>query len=103
MDANRASGWILLLALAVVISGCEKPAETPVKIERRRDFTPEEFGVGRPHTANAACNREIDRLLDATRLCFNSRPETECNRLQEANAQTIARLKGTARCRRPAR
>jgi len=103
MAAIRVSRWGLAIALAVVMAGCEKPPETPVKIERRRDFTPEEFGVGRPHTANAACNREIDRLLDATRLCFNSRPEPECNRLQDANAQRIARLKGTARCRRSTR
>jgi len=89
------------MALGVVLLGCEKAPEPEHKIERRTDFAPEEFGVGRPHTRNAACNREIDRLLDATRLCFNSRPEPECNRLQEQHAQTIARLKGTARCRHP--
>ncbi len=89
------------MALGVVFLGCEKAPEPELKIERRKDFTPEEFGVGRPHTRNAACNREIDRLLDATRLCFNSRPEAECNRLQAQHAETIARLKGTARCRRP--
>ena len=103
MAANQASIRVLLLTLAVSLTGCEKPAETPMKIERRRDFTPVEFGIGRLHTANGTCNREIDQLLDATRLCFNSRPETECNRLQEANAQSIARIKGTARCRRPTR
>lgn len=90
-----------MMALMFVLLACEKPPEPDLKIERRTDFAPEEFGIGRPHTRNAACNREIDRLLDATRLCFNSRPEAECSRLQAKNSRAIARLKGTARCRNP--
>ena len=96
---NHALGMTLVFGLGLF--GCDKPPEPEVKIERRTDFRPEEFGVGRPHTRNVKCNQEIDRLLDATRLCFNSRPEPDCNRLQEKNADTIARIKGMARCRHP--
>ena len=90
---------IALVALAA-LAACDKTPEPYQKTEHRRDFAPEEFGVGRPHTPDSTCNREIDQLLDAVRLCYNTRPEPECMALQEKQSERIARLKNSVRCRR---
>jgi hypothetical protein len=50
------------------------------------------------HTRNAACNREIDRLLDEIRMCFNTRPTGSCDGLQQANSAKTGRIKNSARC-----
>lgn len=98
------SGYRHLLALAVlaVLTACDKSTETEPykKTEHRRDFAPEEFGIGRLHTQDRACNREIDQLLDAVRICYNTRPETECATLQEKQSDRITQLKNSTRCRR---
>lgn len=89
------------LLVLVVAAGCKEPPPEPhVPTVPRSDFRPEEFGIGRPHTKNAACNREIDRLLDEVRRCFNERPGDNCERLQQLQSQHIGRLKNRARCQR---
>jgi hypothetical protein len=98
----RMGGWLALLA-ALLAPAC-KPKPPPddgrLHIVQRRDFTPAEFGIGRPHTPDPACNREIDILLDEVRHCFNDRPSPACDRLQEANSASITRLKNSRRCAR---
>ncbi len=95
-------GYRHLLALAVLaaLTACDKSPEPYQKTEHRRDFAPEEFGIGRPHTQDRACNREIDQLLNAVRICYNTRPETECATLQKNQSDRITRLKNSTRCRR---
>jgi len=99
----RVLAALLLGALAIMatITGCKPkpPADVPLNIKPRTDFTPADFGIGRPHTQNRVCNREIDRLLDQTRLCFNSHPDGGCDVLQQSNSDRIARLKNSERCR----
>ena len=96
----RRSIWMLML-LALVVGGCKKaPPETPSRTPHRTDFAPGEFGIGKAHSKNAACNREIDALLEPVRQCYNSgRPEAECSALQQANSDQIARVKNSLRCR----
>ena len=91
---------ILLLCAIVALAACkEKPPEgAHVPTQSRTDFAPDEFGIGRAHTKSRACNREIDRLLDEVRQCFNSRPAGECEPLQQATSQRIGKLKNSARC-----
>ena len=97
-------GYRHLIALTVLamLAACGKGAETEPykKTEHRRDFAPEEFGIGRQHTRDHACNREIDQLLDAARICYNTRTEAECVALQEKQSDRIARLKNSVRCQR---
>ena len=97
-------GYRHLIALTVLatVAACGKDTETEPykKTEHRRDFTPEEFGIGRQHTRDHACNREIDQLLDAVRICYNTRTEAECVALQEKQSGHIARLKNSVRCQR---
>jgi hypothetical protein len=92
---------MLLGALAILaIAGCKPkpPADVPLNLKPRTDFTPADFGIGRPHTQNRACNREIDRLLNETRLCFNRHPDGGCDALQQSNSDHIGRLKNSERC-----
>lgn len=93
-------GKVACLAILAAAVGCKQkpPPDDAVHIQPRTDFSREDFGIGRPHTRNAACNREIDRLLDETRLCFNRRPGEGCDRLQQANSDRITRLKNSDRC-----
>lgn len=91
--------WCCGLLMLAGAAGCKEPPPEPqVPTVPRSDFRPEEFGIGRPHTKNAACNREIDRLLDEVRRCFNERPGENCERLQQLQSQHIGRLKNRARC-----
>lgn len=97
-------GYRHLIALTVLatLAACGKGTETEPykKTEYRRDFTPEEFGIGRQHTRDHACNRDIDQLIDAVRICYNTRTEAECVVLQEQHSGRIARLKNSLRCQR---
>jgi hypothetical protein len=91
--------------LAVIVlgaAGCKQkpPPAAPSLTPPRTDFVPEDFGVGRAHTKNAACNREIDQMLDQVRLCYNSRSTAECDLLQRSESEKIARLKNSRRCSR---
>jgi hypothetical protein len=94
--------WVSVSAALFLSAGCKQkpPPEQPSRTPPRTDFAPEEFGVGRAHTQDARCNREIDQLLDQVRLCFNTRPTGSCDALQRANSDKIARLKNSERCRR---
>ena len=89
--------------LAVIIAGaagCKQkpPPDAPSHTPPRTDFVPEDFGVGRTHTKNAACNREIDQMLEQVRRCYNTQPTAECDVLQRAEADKMARLKNSRRC-----
>lgn len=88
--------------LALVAGGCKKaPPDESSRAQPRADFTPEEFGIGKAHTRDTACNREIDALLEPVRLCYNNRrPGAECSALQAANSDKIARIKNSLRCQR---
>lgn len=92
----------LALAVLAVLPACKQkpPEDVVLHTVQRQDFSPEEFGIGRKHTPDRACNVDIDQLLDETRRCFNSRPSSACERLQEANAAKIGRLKNSERCAR---
>lgn len=98
---TRVLAIVMLASLAMLAAGCKPkpPADVPLNLKPRTDFTPADFGIGRPHTQNRACNREIDRLLDQTRLCFNSHPDGGCDALQQSNSDRIGRLKNSERCR----
>ena len=99
----RARPYIAAALLVLGLAACHKPApEAPpdVKTEHRTDFSPEEFGIGRPHTRSARCNREIDRLLGMIRQCINKNPDANCDSLQQANNDRIARLENSLHCRR---
>ena len=93
----------VVVFLALVAGGCKKspPPDAPSRTPQRTDFTPEEFGIGKAHTKDSSCNREIDALLEPVRLCYNNRrPEAECSALQQANSDKIARIKNSLRCQR---
>ncbi len=91
---------LLLIVLTLAVGGCKQkpPPEAPSRTLPRTEYSPEEFGVGRQHTKSASCNREIDQLLDQARLCYSARPLAECEVLQRANTEKIARLKNSSRC-----
>ena len=99
----RARPYIATALLVLGLTACHKPApEQPpeVKTEQRTDFTPDEFGIGRPHTRSARCNQEIDRLLEQIRQCVNKNPGADCDTLQQTNNDRIARLENSLHCRR---
>jgi hypothetical protein len=91
---------LLLMATTLAVGGCKQkpPPDEPSRTPPRTDYSAEDFGIGRKHTKNAACNREIDQLLEQVRHCYASRPITECEVLQRGNSDKIARLKNTSRC-----
>lgn len=96
---------IRLLAIlgvtAVLLGACDSkpPAAVNTATEQRTDYTPEEFGIGRRHTPDSACNRDIDALLDGIRLCYKSDGISDkCERLQQKNNAAIKRLRHSIRC-----
>jgi hypothetical protein len=91
---------ILILLIAIGgLAACKKspPPETP-PIAPRTDFSAEEFGIGKTHTKNKACNREIDQLLETVRACYNEQSASRCEALQRKQSDQIARLKNSNRC-----
>lgn len=91
----------ILLLVAILAGGCrDKPADEVARIKPRMDFSPEEFGIGKAHTPNATCNRQIDALLDEVRRCYNTRGDTDCQSLQQNRNQRITQIKNQIRCRR---
>jgi len=97
---NNRSLLALLLLGALAGAGCRDKPPDPAPIQPRADFAPEEFGIGKPHTPDPACNRSIDALLDKVRRCYNSRGGDACQLLQAGHNRRIARLKNSVRCRR---
>lgn len=96
---------ILCVAMAaLVVVACKKsppPDDGKAHIAPRTDYAPEEFGIGRHHTPDRNCNRDIDRLLDEVRLCYKSQGvSASCDKLQQRNSERITRLKNTVRCAR---
>lgn len=90
-----------LLLAAVAAGGCrDNPKEDTARIKPRMDFAPEEFGIGKTHTPNQACNRQIDALLEEVRRCYNTRGDAGCQALQQNRNQRITQLKNSVRCRR---
>ena len=103
MQNMSARPFIATAVLVLSLAACHKPAPEAlpaVKTEHRADFTPDEFGIGRPHTRSARCNREIDRLLEQIRQCINKNPDADCGTLQQTNNNRIARLENSLHCRR---
>ena len=94
--------FVLLMAAAMTlgVSGCKKQKEPegPARIVPRNDFAPEEFGIGKAHTRNFSCNREIDSYLNEIRKCFNSHTAEACEDLQRNRSDKINRLKNAAHC-----
>lgn len=89
---------VVLAALGMTACKKQPPPEEPARIVPRNDFAPEEFGIGRAHTRNFACNREIDAFLEQIRQCYNSRSAAECEAPQRATTERINRLKNAAHC-----
>jgi hypothetical protein len=90
--------FVVVLA-AVAVTACKKPP--PPEAERivpRNDFAPEEFGIGRAHTKNFACNREIDGYLEEIRKCYNAHNMEACEGLHRQRSEKINRLKNAAHC-----
>jgi len=91
-------------ALLVVLASCkDKPPPDDGKAHtvQRTDYSPEEFGIGRQHTRDKACNRDIDALLDEVRLCYkNGGTPAKCEYIQQKNSDKIGRLKNSVRCAR---
>jgi len=97
--------WFALLVVLLAAVGACKPKAPPddgkAHTVQRTDYTPEEFGIGRQHTPDAACNRDIDALLDEVRLCYkNDGTAAKCETLQEKNSGKIKRLRNSVRCAR---
>jgi len=94
---------VLLLSL-LIVSACKPKApadDGKAHTVPRTDYAPEEFGIGRNHTPDKSCNRDIDRLLDEVRLCYRKQGASgACDDIQTRNAERIARLKNTVRCAR---
>lgn len=87
----------LAVAFASTLVACKKePPPEPPKL--RYQYTPEDFGVGRAHTKNAACNKEIDRLIEEFRVCHNTPSATNCDALQADNSKEIMRIKNSVYC-----
>lgn len=102
MRISRQVRIIVVTLFLANVAGCKQkpPPDQPSHTPPRTDFSPEEFGVGRKHTPDVACNREIDQMLERVRQCYNTRPTAECDLLRSADSGRIARLKNSTRCSR---
>jgi len=90
----------ILGILLIVLAACEQKTQEMAKpTEQRTDYSPEEFGIGRRHTPDRRCNREIDNLLNGIRLCYQRSGTSEkCERVQQQNNNVIKKLKNSVRC-----
>jgi hypothetical protein len=91
------------IALATGIVACKEkaaPAQSPPRAAPKSgwEYTPDDFSIGRKHTPNANCNRQIDRLLDEIRSCFNTHPSQECEATQRKNSEKIGQFRKSRRC-----
>lgn len=95
-----------MLLVAVVAVGCrDKAADAPptptaptTAPKPGWEYTPEDFSVGRKSTANAWCNRQIDKLREEIRTCFNAHAPAECEALQQAGSKKIGSYIRSPRC-----
>ncbi len=61
-------------------------------------YSEEDFGIGRKHTPNAWCNRQIDKLLEDTRQCVNTHAAGECDTRMKKNSQKMGGYIRSPRC-----
>jgi hypothetical protein len=88
--------FLALLAVGASAQNTGAPNSAPEKA--RPQWDPEEFGIGRKHTANARCNRQIDKILEENRNCFNTRPTAECDALMKKNSKKMGSYIRSPRC-----
>lgn len=95
--------WLVVSIAVLGLIACrdsQRPDETSASVTpHRTNFAPDEFGIGRPHTKNPACNREIDKFLEQIRICYNGGSDTDCAALQRTHSAQIGKLKNSHRCR----
>jgi hypothetical protein len=94
---------LLLAATALLLATtihAEPPAQGAPPTDPNFKFSKEDFGVGRKHTPNAWCNKQIDKLLDEVRDCFNSNPATECEALKAKNTKKMGGYIKNPRCQK---
>jgi hypothetical protein len=93
----------LTLSTAVLLAGLtgcsDKPKDEPLQLPQYQ-FEEADFGVGRKHTPNAACNRQIDAWLREVVQCYNTHPKDQCAAMQEKTGERIGRLRNSRRCQR---
>ncbi|GEM_PF-1790050 len=95
---------VVLAIVAGVVACKDKPAApAPVPAGPPKpgwEYTPDDFSIGHKHTHNAGCNRQIDKLLDEIRTCFNTHAAAECATLQKKNSQKMGTYIKSPRCAR---
>lgn len=92
---------VALVLTAGIVACKERAPETkppPAPPKPGWEYTSEDFGIGRKHTANAWCNRQIDALLEETRRCFNAYPAPSCQDLQQQNSKKMGGYIRSPRC-----
>ncbi|GEM_PF-3650675 len=89
---------LTLLLLSTLPAHAEAPAPGAAPTDPKFQYSPEDFGVGRRHTGNTWCSRQIDALLEETRTCFNTRPAAECEALQKKNSKKAGNYIKSPRC-----
>ncbi|HKQ30213.1 MAG TPA: hypothetical protein VJS66_02910 [Burkholderiales bacterium] len=88
---------VILTALA--ISAPAQNGATPSAPGKpKHQWDPEEFGIGRKHTANTRCNRAIDKLIEENRQCYNTRPAADCETLLKKNSKKMGTYIKSPRC-----
>jgi len=95
---------VALFSALALVGACKKtppPDDGKAHTVQRTDYAPEEFGIGRRHTPDQGCNRDIDQLLNEIRLCYQKHGVGKsCDAVQQRNSQKITKLKNTVRCAR---
>src|SRR6185369_5281443 len=97
MNSKIALGFALALLSAPLLAE-ERPATPPTPSKPAHQWTPEEFGIGHKHTANARCNRAVDKLLEENLHCYNTRPANECEALLKSNSKKMGVYIKSPRC-----
>ena len=96
-----------MIFMAIAMAGCGKDEDSdssstsavPTTAPKPGwEYTPEDFGVGHKSTANAWCNRQIDKLRTDILNCFNAHAPAECEKMQQANLKKIGGYIRSPRC-----
>lgn len=91
---------LVCVLISLVACGKKTPEEETGTVQRT-DYTKEEFGIGRRHTPDRKCNKEIDYLLNKIRLCYqNNGISNTCDNVQKKSNNRIGKLKNSVRCAR---